>query len=274
MKTNKFFAALVMGFAVVACAPKTAEPAADENAEATEQTVAEEAPEAVSAKDLQATKAQIDSVSYLLGVNFGYTIKYNDFGDLNLAQVMKGIKAFLAAEGQPQDEDFGKQFKIDPNEMNQVINSYLEKRYQFKAIDNKEKGEAFLAANAKKAGVQVTESGLQYIIEEAGNEVKATAPQDTIWAKYCGKLLDGTVFDETPEDSEPRQFTLGGVIPGWTEGMKLVGEGGKIKLFIPAELAYGERGNRSIEPNSVLQFDVEITKVGKYVEPVAEEEAE
>lgn len=124
-------------------------------------------------------------------------------------------------------------------------------------------GREFLAENAKKEGVVVSDSGLQYIIEEAGSDVKA-GPKDTVKVNYKGTLLDGTVFDETK--GEPVQLMLNRVIPGWTEGIQLVGEGGKIKLFIPAELAYGERGQQGIEPNSTLLFDVEVVEVHPFVE--------
>ena len=87
------------------------------------------------------------------------------------------------------------------------------------------------------------------------------APQDTVWVNYKGTLLDGTVVDET----QNMDFVANRVIPGWTEGLGLLGEGGKAVLYIPAELAYGERGNRGIEPNSTLILDVEVLKVGKFV---------
>ena len=91
-----------------------------------------------------------------------------------------------------------------------------------------------------------------------------------MWSTEPSWLLDGTVFDEVAADAEPIRLTLNRVIPGWTEGMQLIGEGGKAVLYIPAELGYGEQGNQAIAPNSALIFDVEMTKVGKYVEPAAE----
>ena len=255
MKTNKIFAALLI-VAAVACAPK------GESAPAVEGEGAVK-----TAKDYQASKAQIDSVSYLVGVNFGSFIKGYDFGDLNYAQIKKGILDFVKAKGNFRDPDFNKQFKIDPEAMNDLFNRYLEGRRNQKLLANKEAGDKFLAANKAKEGVQVTESGLQYIIVEPGNDVKA-GPTDTVWVNYKGSLLDGTVFDQTPEGAEPMQMVLSHVIKGWTEGLQLVGEGGKIKLFIPSDLAYGEGGNQGIEPNSTLIFDVEVSKVGKV--PAAE----
>ena len=101
---------------------------------------------------------------------------------------------------------------------------------------------------------------LQYTIISAGAEEKV-APQDTVWVNYKGTLLDGTVFDQ----NDSTKFVANRVIKGWTEGLGLLGEGGKAILYIPANLAYGERGNRNIAPNSTLIFDVEVLKVGKYI---------
>ncbi len=250
MKANKIFAVLLIGLALAAC---TSKPAGDN-----------------IPKEFQPSKAQIDSVSYLLGINFGSFLKNYDFGsNLNYGEIVKGMKDFVNSKGDPMDENFVKQFKIDPNLMNDLFNNYLEKRQSGVAMANKAEGEKFLAANAKKDGIQTTDSGLQYKVIEPGNDVKP-GPQDTVWVRYKGTLLDGTVFDETPEDAEPINFVLNRVIPGWTEGMQLIGEGGKIQLFIPSELAYGDQGNQAIGPNSTLLFDVEMTKVGKYVAPVEE----
>ena len=210
------------------------------------------------------SSADVDSVSYLIGVNFGSFLKGNNFAEnlneLNMAEVKKGMQAFLEAEGTPYDENFGEQFRIDPNEMGRILNGFLAKKQAYKAAVNLEKGKAFLSANAKKANVDTTASGLQYTIVAEGAAEKV-APQDTVWVNYKGTLLDGTVFDE----NDSTKFVANRVIKGWTEGLGLLGEGGKATLYIPANLAYGERGNRNIEPNSVLVFDVEVLKVGKFM---------
>ncbi len=210
------------------------------------------------------SSSEVDSVSYLIGVNFGSFLKGNNFAqdlsEINMAQVKKGMQAFLKAEGTPYDENFGEQFDINPNEMSRILNGYLSKKQAYKAAVNLAKGKAFLASNAKKSNVDTTASGLQYTIVAEGAAEKV-APQDTVWVKYKGTLLDGTVFDE----NDSTKFVANRVIKGWTEGLGLLGEGGKATLYIPADLAYGERGNRNIEPNSVLVFDVEVLKVGKYM---------
>ena len=210
------------------------------------------------------SQAEIDSVSYLIGINFGSFIKGNNFAedlkDLNMAEIKKGMADFIAAEGNPYEPEFGKQFKIDLEKMGEILNGYLSKKQAYKAAYNLAKEREFLAANAKKANVDTTASGLQYTIIASGADEKI-APEDTVWVNYKGTLLDGTVFDE----NDSTKFIANRVIRGWTEGLGLLGEGGKATLYIPAELAYGERGNRNIAPNSTLIFDVEVLKVGKFV---------
>ena len=210
------------------------------------------------------TAAEVDSVSYLIGVNFGSFLKGNNFAndlkEINMAEVKKGMQAFLKAEGTPYDPEFGDQFEINPNDMGRILNGYIAKKQAYKAAVNLAKGKAFLATNAKKANVDTTATGLQYTIVAEGAAEKV-APQDTVWVNYKGTLLDGTVFDE----NDSTKFIANRVIKGWTEGLGLLGEGGKATLYIPSDLAYGERGNRNIEPNSVLVFDVEVLKVGKYI---------
>jgi FKBP-type peptidyl-prolyl cis-trans isomerase len=255
MKMYKVFAALVMGVACVACNNAAPAEQAAEDGEAV--------PAVKKAADYKPSKAQKDSVAYLLGINFGNFMKNYDFGnDLDYNTIIKGMKDFVNAKGNMRDADFTKQFRIDPNEINNVFNTYLEQRHNYTSLLNKEKESKFLEANGKKADVTTTESGLQYTIIEAGNEVKPSAT-DTVWVRYKGTLTDGTVFDEVAEDAEPVSFTLGQVVKGWGEGLQLIGEGGKIKLYIPSELGYGERGSGPIPACSTLIFDVELTKVGK-----------
>ena len=247
MKLSKILTIAAAAIAIVACGPKV---------EGSKEVV-----------DLLPKASQVDSASYLIGINFGSWIKGNNFGELNYSKVIEGIKDFMKAEGDQRDTNFVKQFKINPMEMQEILDSYLSKRRDYTAALNKEKAEAFFAENAAKDSIQVTESGLQYKIIEAGSAKKATSDKDTVWVNYKGTLLDGTVFDQNDDIN----FTLGRVIKGWSEGMKLVGEGGKIKLVIPGNLAYGEDGTRGIEPNSTLVFDVELLEVHPYVEPVVQE---
>ena len=268
-KTNhimkKIFVLITVAAGVLfaACNKPAEAPAEGEEAIPAVEAQAPQAPQTL--KDVTPTKGQIDSVSYLVGIQFGSFIKGYNFGDLNMAQIKKGMMDFINSKGNQRDPDFVKQFKINPEEMNNLFNNYLEKRQAYMGLQNKEKGEKYMAANKKKAGVEVTESGLQYKIIEAGNPDLKAGPTDTVLVRYKGTLLDGTVFDETKEDADPVRLTLDRVIKGWTEGLQLVGEGGKIQLVIPSELGYGERGTQGIEPNSTLLFDVDVVEVHKFV---------
>ena len=210
------------------------------------------------------TAAEVDSVSYLIGVNFGSFLKGNNFAEdlkeINMAEVKKGMEDFLKAEGTPYDPDFAEQFDVNLDKMGEYLNNFISKKQTYKAALNLAKGKAFLAKNALKENVDTTASGLQYTIVAEGADYKVQ-PQDTVWVNYKGTLLDGTVFDE----NDSTEFVANRVIRGWTEGLGLLGEGGKATFYIPSDLAYGSRGNRGIEPNSTLIFDVEILKVGKYV---------
>lgn len=124
-----------------------------------------------------------------------------------------------------------------------------------------EKGEKFLAENKTKEGVQTTPSGLQYKITKEGTG-KSPQATDKVLVHYEGKLLDGTVFDSSIKRNEPISFPLNRVIPGWTEGLQLMKEGGKATLYIPSKLAYGSRGaGGAIGPDETLIFEVELLKV-------------
>lgn len=269
MKKFFVFITVAAGVMFAACNQKPAEAVAEGEENAAVEAQAAPAPQTL--KDVTPTKGQIDSVSYLVGIQFGSFIKGYNFGDLNMAQIKKGMMDFINSKGNQRDPDFVKQFKVNPEEMNNLFNNYLEKRQAYMGLQNKEKGEKYMAANKKKAGVEVTESGLQYKIIEPGNPDLKAGPTDTVLVRYKGTLLDGTVFDETKEDADPVRLTLDRVIKGWQEGLQLVGEGGKIQLVIPSDLGYGERGTQGIEPNSALLFDVDVVEVHKFIPKVEEE---
>ena len=207
------------------------------------------------------SSADVDSVSYLIGVNFGSFIKGNNFAEnikeLDMAQIKKGMEDFLKAEGNPYDPTFGEQFDIDLNKMGEILNGYLTKKMEYKKAVNKAKGAEFLAKNILKENVDSTASGLQYTIIAPGADEKITR-QDTIWVNYKGTLLNGEVFDQ----NDSVQFNLNRVVPGFAEGICLLGEGGKATLYIPANLAYGENGaGANIGPNEALEFKVELLEI-------------
>lgn len=207
--------------------------------------------------------SEVDSVSYLIGVNFGYFIKANNFGkDLDYAKIKEGMNDFLDAKGNPNDPEFNKQLEISPELMNKLFNDFIAKRTAYEAEYNQKLGEKFLQENKQKDGINTTDSGLQYkIIADGGDE--KIGPRDTVFMHYTGTLLDGTEFDKTDRNAAPVRMLVDRVIPGFSEGLQLVGEGGHIQLFIPSNLAYGPRNMGEIKANSTLIFDIEVHNVNR-----------
>lgn len=204
------------------------------------------------------SSSDIKNASYMLGYNFGQVIKYNNFGELDLCQIDKGIKDAL------------KDVEVSPDSLNSVLNAFLESRMNAVAEANKAEGAKFLEKNATEDGVVTTESGLQYKIVRDGNGVKPTSIRDQVEVNYEGTTLDGEVFDSSYEREEPVKFALNQVIKGWGEGLLNIDEGGEIILWIPSDLAYGDRGaGEKIKPGSTLKFKVELIKVTP-AEPVEE----
>ncbi len=266
MKFMKIIAVAMALASVVACGSNKTDGAAANGADSTKVA---NAAKTVNPESLKPGKAEVDSVSYLLGVNWGMMIKGYNFGDLNFSQVQKGINDFLKAKGNMNDPEFGKQFKISPETMNEAITEYLGKRQAYVAAVNKEAEAKYFAANRSKSGVTETESGLQYTIIEAGNDNKPSA-KDTVFVHYTLTDKDGEVIEEVKAEQNSVMLLLNRVIPGWTEGLQLIGEGGKAKLYVPSKLGYGDRGSGSIEPYSPLVFDIQLDSVKHYVEPVSE----
>ena len=213
-----------------------------------------------SASVFQPSKAQVDSVSYLLGIQFAATAQNWGFGkDYNYNELLKGYKDFINAKGNQQDPEFLEQFKINPELMNDLFTEYLDKLVSFEAAKGAEEAQAFLDKNKLEDGVAVTESGLQYKIINKGSDV-VPGPDDEVNVYYIGQFINGEIFDQSPE-GEAVTLPLNAVIPGWSEGIQLIGEGGKIRLFLPPELAYGASGSGPIGPNQALIFDVDLLKV-------------
>lgn len=201
----------------------------------------------------------MDKISYALGLNIGQQLK-----QMGLKDVLD-IPSFAASI---TDVLQGNPLQVAPAEAQQLLNDFftqLEAQQQAAAAEAgkaaRAEGEKFLAENAKKPGITVTASGLQYevITEGTGRQPKAT---DTVRCHYEGTLLDGTVFDSSYRRDEPCDFGLNQVIRGWTEGVQLMKEGAKYRFFIPYNLAYGERGaGADIPPYAALIFVVELIKV-------------
>jgi FKBP-type peptidyl-prolyl cis-trans isomerase FklB len=197
-------------------------------------------------------------VSYGMGLVMGQRMS-NDLPNLKMEQFLQGIQ-----HGHAGDE---KQTRMSREEIQEALMAYqtqLQEQESAKveelAKKNQEAGEQFLAENAKRDGVKTTESGLQYEILEEGDGNKPTA-EDRVRVHYTGELISGEVFDSSRERGEPVTFGLNQVIPGWTEGLQLMSEGSRAKLYIPSELAYGPGGNQRIGPNETLVFDVELLEI-------------
>jgi len=189
--------------------------------------------------------------SYLFGQQVARTLKQFDLDDATLLQSLADAKA-------------GKPSPIPEAEAQTVMAAWqkeIQGREAKKGEARKESNKAWLAENAKKPGMKTTPSGLQYRIVASG-QGKQPGGTDKVSVNYKGTLIDGTVFDSSAKHGGPATFGVGQVIKGWTEALKLMHEGDKWELFIPAELAYGEKAPPSIGSNQILVFEVELVKVG------------
>ncbi len=222
-----------------------------------------------------------DSLSYAYGINIGNDLRNGKF-PLQLCWYMEGFQQTRNGEGMMSAE-----------EIQQFLMNFFNVVYP---EQQKELSEAWLAKMERKSGVQKSESGLLYkVINEGDMSRSATDDRDEVTVHYTGRDRDGEVFDSSifenmpserqemmrqyqPDnfdekgniiENEPVTFPLNRVIAGWTEGMKLVGPGGKIILYIPSDLAYGPRGNQAIAPNAALEFEVELIDVKPFVDPAA-----
>ena len=194
---------------------------------------------------------ELDSVSYSLGVNIGENIK-TQFEDINLDNFEAGIKDVLEKDVEA---------KISDNQAQAIIQSYFSKKQQKQSESVIEEGINFLRENGKREGVTTLASGLQYEVINDGTGPKPTI-EDNVTTHYHGTLIDGTVFDSSVDRAEPASFPVGGVIKGWTEALQLMAVGSKWKLYVPYDLAYGERGaGQQIGPYSTLIFDVELISI-------------
>jgi FKBP-type peptidyl-prolyl cis-trans isomerase FklB len=193
-------------------------------------------------------KSTADSVSYSIGISIGTNMKNDGLDSLNLDILKEGMRSAIA----------GDSALISANESQAVIQSFLTNQQKKKGEANLNAGKKFLEENKSKPGVVVLPDGLQYIVVKEGAGPKPT-PNDTVSVHYHGTLIDGTVFDSSIERGEPAEFPVGAVIPGWTEALQLMSVGSKFKLFIPSDLAYGDRAaGPKIAANSTLIFDVEL----------------
>ncbi len=210
-----------------------------------------------STMSIKNLKSDVDSVSYALGINVGDGFKHDleRFpGDTINKEAL--IAGFVEAFKTEDDDDL----PLSIEDARNIMQNYVTKVRDAQITKNRAAEEEFLEANKEKDGVKVTESGLHFksVVEGTGKQ-----PSDTSFVKvnYKGMLIDGTVFDSSIERGEPAVFNLRGVIPGFAEGIKMMKEGGKAELAIPARLAYGDGEAGSIPPGSCITFEVELVQV-------------
>ena len=193
----------------------------------------------------------MDKFSYGLGMGIGQNLLSMGVKDMNVEDFVKALKDVLT----------GAKTDMSHSEAQQVVNDHFRKLAEEAYAQNKASGEAFLANNAKKEGVVVLPSGLQYEVITEGNGKKPSAT-DRVQCHYEGTLIDGTIFDSSIKRGEPAVFGVNQVIKGWVEALQLMQEGAKWRLYIPYDMAYGEHGaGEMIPPYSALVFDVELIKV-------------
>ena len=213
-------------------------------------------PKAAASNPLSSPQGQ---ASYALGMTIGSNLRADGIA-IDGAAFLKGVQDAIA-NAKPA---------LSEQEMSAVLSQLqsdikarrIEKQAQAAAA-NKSQGEAFLSANGAKPGVKTLASGLQYQVLTAGTGPVPTT-SDTVVCNYRGTLIDGTEFDSSATHGGPASFPVQGVISGWTEALQLMPVGSKWRLFVPAALAYGERGaGEDIGPNAVLVFDIELLSIAK-----------
>ena len=192
-------------------------------------------------------------LSYGIGLNMGGQLAQQGFPGLDIAAVQQGLADALNEA----------EFAVSPEEINEagrIISARMKEAHEAAAKAAAGEGEAFLAGNAKRAEVQVTDSGLQYEVMVAGTGAVPVAGQ-SVRVHYHGTFTHGGVFDSSVARGEPAEFPVTGVIPGWVEALQLMPVGSKWKLYIPQDLAYGAHGSGSIPPYSALVFEVELLDI-------------
>ena len=190
----------------------------------------------------------MEKLSYALGLIIGNNLKGMNIEGLITGEFTRAVEQVLN----------GDKLEMTEVQAQGLVQEFLREQQEAAGKAACEAGENFLAENAKREGVKVTETGLQYEVLTPALGIKPT-PTDTVTCHYEGRLIDGTVFDSSYRRGEPASFPLQGVIRGWTEGLQLMSIGSKFRFFIPFDLAYGAQGaGGSIPPYAALIFDVEL----------------
>ena len=201
-------------------------------------------------------KNEIEKLSYSLGLNIAASLKQQGLEEIDAQMLGQAIGDVFS----------GAKLKVEPEEAGAILNEHFGKLEAKKHEGAIKAGVDFLAANGKKEGITTLESGLQYQILNEGKGDKPSLTS-TVTTHYHGTTIDGNVFDSSVQRGTPASFPVNGVIAGWTEALQLMAVGSKWRLFVPSNLAYGERGaGPKIGPHATLIFDVELLEIGKYNE--------
>ncbi|NIP23816.1 MAG: hypothetical protein GWN67_01325 [Phycisphaerae bacterium] len=206
---------------------------------------------------------EMDKVSYAIGVQLGTNFKRQGI-DIKIEKFVQGLK----------DATAGNKLELTEQEIQQTMMAFSQKmrakqqeKQKADAVKNLAAGKVFLEANKKKEGVKVLPSGLQYKVIKEGTGKTPTAA-DKVKTHYRGRLIDGTEFDSSYKRGKPAEFGVKAVIKGWTEALQLMKEGAKWELYIPANLAYGERARPTIPANSTLIFEIELLEIVKEMKEI------
>ena len=194
----------------------------------------------------------MEKISYCLGVNVSESLKQQGFTLESVEDFAQGIK-----------DAINEKIQLEPQEIGAILNAEYARVQEEVVKKQKAAGDSFLNENAKREGVIVLESGLQYEILTEGNGPIPTA-EDTVTTHYHGTLPNGKVFDSSVERNQPASFPVSGVIKGWVEALQLMPVGSKWRLYVPSDLAYGAQGaGQDIGPNQALVFEVELLEIKK-----------
>lgn len=287
---KKIFFSAIAAFLIISCNDKKSE-----DGGSTQETK-------FTGKTVNNLENEDQKAAYAFGITMGQEVENVSsnqvFGDsLNYEQVKKGLIDYWSGDSQKNSYAYGQQIGlsvdnllkkqnannfdkdimlqammnflnkdsllISEEQVMVVLNDYMSKKFELAKTTNLEEGQKFLEEQKQKEGVKSTNSGLLYEVIKEGDG-KSPVATDIVKVKYEGKLINGTIFDSTEKNNEGEaiEFPLNRVIPGWTEGMQLMKEGGKYRFYIPSNLAYGERGAGSdIGPNQALIFEVELLEV-------------